>query len=439
MCDDLRRRGPRRARHPTELRDLRLNTPTPLRRELLLAFSVLLGAALLLATSALVVVLPLLRTPTESFLFIVVLIAADLVVVAAFGRRILHGAFVRPVERMVEDAERIASGDYTHRIGAMPGAELEAIRQSVNALADRLVRDQVRLAENVRSLDRTNAELVSTRDELIQTARLASIGTLASGIAHEVGNPLGALVGYVDVARMRAEREGGDPELLASIREEADRIDRIIRTLLQFARGNGEATAGPVRMHEVVERVLDLLESQGRLAGVEVRVPEHGPVPDISGHPQQVEQILVNLLLNALDALEEVEEPRLEITLSCEAGGFIRMPRRRDDDPSVVDYTHRRRVATDLDVGGPDALHTSSRVVVLTVEDNGPGVSPEHLDRLFDPFFTTKEPGKGTGLGLAICARLADGMGGRIHLEEASGGGACFVVRLPTHTGSEVS
>ena len=92
---------------------------------------------------------------------------------------------------------------------------------------------------------------------------------------------------------------------------------------------------------------------------------------------------------------------------------------------------HRRRVAQDHEAGGPDPLFTASDVVAIRVDDWGPGIADEHLDRVFDPFFTTKEPGKGTGLGLAICARLAEGMGGRMTVENVPDGGARFIIRLP--------
>ncbi len=410
----------------------------PLRREVLLAFSLLVGAALLISATALVVVFPRLRSPAEDLLFIASLVAVNVVVVVVFGRRFLHRAFVRPVETMVEDTGRIAFGDLHHRISAMPSAELEAIRESVNALADRLVQDQERLAENIRSLDRTNTELVETRDELIRVARLASVGTLASGIAHEVGNPLGALIGFADLEAIRANREGRDTELIDAIRSEAERIDRIVRTLLEFARGRAGTEVGPVDVGHVVEEVLDLLESQGRLNGFDVRYDADPVVPPILGREQQVEQILLNLALNAVDALEGTPRPAIEIELGVEEGGWSRGPRRRDDDPEAVDYTHRRRVATDDRAEGPDALHTAGQVVVLSVRDNGPGIAADRIDSVFDPFFTTKPPGKGTGMGLAICARLADGMGGRIQVDSPPGEGARFTVRLPAHTSSGV-
>jgi len=415
--------------------------PPPLRREIILAFSVIIGAATLLSGVALAVVFPRLEAPAQDVLFIAGLVAVNLLVVITFGRRFLHRTFVRPVETMVRGTSRIASGDFDHRIGRMPGAELEEIRTSVNALADCLVEDQQKLAENIRSLDQTNAELVATRDELIRIARLASVGTLASGIAHEVGNPLGALVGFADLARIQAEREGRDTELLEAVRVEADRIDRIVRTLLEFGRDRGPEgeMKESVRIEPIVARVLDLLESQGRLTDVEVSCELDPGIPTVAGRTQHVEQILLNLTLNALDAMDDTEAPRLEIGLSVEPGGYRQGPQRREDDPELVDYTHLRRVATDSRAEGPDALHTTDEIIVLSVRDNGPGIPPAQVDRLFDPFFTTKHPGEGTGMGLAICARLADGMGGRIDLESDPRGGARFKVKLPAQSHAEAT
>ncbi len=394
-------------------------------------FGALLVGALLVAAQALAVVLPQLSRPQDAVGLVFALVVLDLLVVAGFGSWFLRARFVRPVEGMVEDVRRIAAGEHRHRVAPVGTVELGAIRDSVNAMADALVKNQEVLAENIASLDQTNSELVAARDEVIQTARLASVGTLASGIAHEVGNPLGALMGFVDLARHRAERAGQDTELLEAARDEAARIDRIVRTLLEYARGRG-APSGETRIGVVVERVRDLLETQGKLDGVDVEWPAEDPdIPSVPGEAQQLEQILVNLILNALDAMAGDEHPRLSIEVELEAGGVSALPARREEDPPGLNYMHRRRVARDHDAGGPDPLFTASDVVAIRVQDYGPGIPEENLDRVFDPFFTTKEPGKGTGLGLAICARLAEGMGGRMSVENAPDGGARFIIRLP--------
>ena len=158
------------------------------------------------------------------------------------------------------------------------------------------------MARNIGSLDRTNADLVEARDQVIQSARLASVGTLSAGIAHEVGNPLGAILAYVDVARARAAELGGDIELLESIRAEARRIDRIVRSLLDYARPQQEESV-PAPPRLVMERVRELLDAQGKLDQVQ-HVWRYGEdVPDVVMVAHRLEQVMVNLLLNAVDAL----------------------------------------------------------------------------------------------------------------------------------------
>lgn len=407
-----------------------MREPPPLRRELLLSFGVLFGGAVLLAGVGLAVLLPVLDSPAQGILFIVFLVVADLVILFLFGGAFLQRTFVGPMERLAGDARRIASGEYHHRIAPSDHMELNALARSVNHMADRLIADQELLAENVASLDLTNEELVVARDQVIHAARLASVGTLAAGIAHEVGNPLGAIMAYADVAKSRLERDGVDTEILDSIREEALRIDRIVRGLLDYARPR-EAEVGPIAPAGVLAKVRDLLDNQGKLDAVDAHWATGEDVPDVWMESHRLEQVLVNLVLNALDAVEGTEDPRIVVALGVEEGGVRRLPKRRADDPPGINYMHRRRVSKDDGGKGVDPLFTARTVVVIEVHDNGPGIPDEHLETVFDPFFTTKEPGKGTGLGLSICARLIEGMGGRIRASRSPEGGACFTIRLP--------
>jgi len=384
----------------------------------------------LVAGLGLAAVLPVLDSLAEGVLFVVILVVVDLLVLFVFGGALLRSRLVAPMERLSEDAQRVAEGDYHHRADPFESLELEQVRFSMNAMADRLVSDQQRLAENVTSLEETNQELIRVRDQVVHAARLASVGTLAAGIAHEVGNPLGAIIAYVDVARSRVLRDGGDVDLLDSIRGEALRIDRIVRGLLDYARprgGQAEAQS-PV---EVLVRVRGLLEGQGKLDGVEHDWSVDEGAPDVVMQPQQLEQVLVNLILNAVQALEATTNPVLSVRLSVEQGDAFRLPRRRVGDPPGIDYMHRRRIANDEGGRKIDPLFTAEHVAVVEVVDNGPGIAEHDLDRIFDPFFTTKQLGEGTGLGLSVCARLVEGMGGRIEASNAAGGGARFTVRLP--------
>jgi C4-dicarboxylate-specific signal transduction histidine kinase len=404
--------------------------PTPLRRELLVALAVLFGGGILVASVGLALILPVVETPGEAALYIVIILLAELGILFAFGRITLGRALFNPMDRLVADVKTMATGAYDHRVRPAPTLELQAVAESVNAMAERLIQDQEALAANVASLDETNKALVEARAQVIRAARLASTGTLASGIAHELGNPLGALMAYVDVARSRAESEGGNTELLDSVREEAVRIDRIIRSLLDFARSK-ETESGPHHPWPVVERVRELLEAQGRLDQVECQWECREDLPPILIDAQRLEQVLVNLLLNALEAIETQKEKKIWVTLQEEPGPGSLLPRRRRGDPPGVNYAHRRRTATMEDGRSVVPLSAAERVVVITVEDNGPGIAREALEEVFDPFFTTKEPGKGTGLGLALSAQLVEGVGGEILAGNRKGGGAIFTLRLP--------
>jgi C4-dicarboxylate-specific signal transduction histidine kinase len=405
-------------------------------RRLLVRLALLFAVAQVIAAASVLVALPALREQTLGATLLVLLGVVDLVLLALFATWIIRGSLGGPVEPLAADIHRIADGDYHHRVGETHRIELMEIRESVNRLADRLIADQRLLAENVESLQQTNRELVIVRDQMVHSARLASVGTLAAGIAHEVGNPLGAITGFVDVARKRAQRDGAETEILDSIRSEAGRIDRIVRGLLDYARPRGGSTE-PALARDVLEGVRRLLDNQGRLDDANVVWELGANVPGLVTEAHRLEQVLVNLLLNALDAVEGAEHARILVRLYEEEGETSRWPRRREADPPGINYMHRRRLLDEE--GRVDLLASAARITVIEVSDNGPGISPEHLDRVFDPFFTTKEPGKGTGLGLSICARLVEGMGGHIEAGTGPEGGARFIIRLPGTTSLEAA
>jgi two-component system, NtrC family, sensor kinase len=404
-------------------------SPPSIRKELQLSLAFIFAAALLVGVMGAQIVLPVLQDPAEGVLYLSVLLAADLVLLFGYVSYTLRKSFVKPVETLVEDVRRMTDGG-AHRIGGMPSAELESIRVGVNALAERLRGDQQLLADNVRSLEQTNVELAEARGEVLRAARLASVGTLAAGIAHEVGNPLGAIIGYVDVARSRALKNGQDPAILDAVRDEAARIDRIIRGLLDYARPQ-ESGLRAISAQATLARVRDLLSAQGKLDGVEHVWTMDPGLPALLVETGRFEQVLVNLLLNAVDAVKGRADAR--ITVSAALAREIRptLPIRREADPSGVDYRHRRRAAAVADREGGTTPFDAPQWVEVQIADNGPGIAPEDLERVFDPFFTTKPPGMGTGLGLSICARLVESMGGTIDVRNESSGGAVFVVRLP--------
>ncbi len=389
----------------------------------------------MVAVAAVAVTLPLLESPVRALVFIGGIVLADLAILIHFLRSLVIRSVFDPLERIGEHAERIAAGAYDPTIPPEAGEELDRLIRGLNTMAEKFISDQQKLADNVRSLDLTNQELVATTEELVRAARMASVGTLASGVAHELGNPLGALMGCLDVIKRRSESGGDLAEPIDSAAEEARRIDRIVRSILEFARpselGDG---ISEVSLPEVLDRSLGLLQGRGVLNGVSVeRIVEPG-AHRVRARAQHIEQILLNLLMNALWAVKKGPDPQIRVRVTAEPALGRSGGTRRADDPPGVDYTHRRRIPLLLGRGtAREAMEVAwgARDVVLRVEDNGPGVPPDRLPRVFDPFFTTKEPGEGTGLGLTITARIVQELGGIVDAENRAEGGARFTVRLP--------
>jgi two-component system, NtrC family, sensor kinase len=401
-----------------------------LRRELLGAFAVVFAGALFVALVGILYVVPQLDTAAAAG-YVLTLLVADVVVFSWFGALLLRRRLLRPLDELVAGVEAISAGELDRRLPQSATRELDRLGTAVNQMAERLLSDRQQLTDNIRSLDETNRLLTEARNAMIRAEKMASVGRLGAGIAHEVGNPLGAIIGYLNLIGRHAD--GQRLEFVQAAEREAQRIDRIIRGLLDFARPR-EAMSQPIDVNVVVRDTLDLLRTQRRFAQLEIEtVLNEETRPIITGDPFQLQQVMVNLLVNAVDALEDVREPRVTImtvrrrTKSAEP----HVPARRKEDPPGIDYSHRRRlpVVPRWPAGDPES--ESGDVVEIVVHDNGPGLDGDLVDQVFEPFMTTKEPGKGTGLGLALCARLIEGMGGAIHAGNADDGGAAFRIILP--------
>ncbi len=351
----------------------------------------LVSAALAAASSALLLALglPLLARralDAERFGLLVVLSA---LAIAGLGALLLFRLVARPLDRLLAAASRLRASDR----GDLPplgegGLALSRAAVAFERVAGALEEERGRLAAKVDELTGANRALAEARESLLRSEKLATVGRLAAGLAHEVGNPLGAIAGYADLALARLPR-GADPDLqdaLARIAAAAARIDRTVRDLLDFARPAPAAMA-PVDLRAAVDAALRLARVQSRFRGVEVALDLPPDLPRVVADEHQLSQVFLNLLLNAGDAMGGAG--RVEIGACGDPGG-----------------------------------------VAVEVRDSGPGIPPADLPRIFDPFFTTKDPGQGTGLGLAICHRIVEDAGGDIQGGNAEGGGARFKVRL---------
>jgi signal transduction histidine kinase len=355
---------------------------------------------------------------------LLLLVLLDVLVFMALGSHLVERLVLRPMEETVVVAEAIARGEYDRRVPAGRTRESATLGRALNDLTEQLLQNQAKLAENVRSLDETNRLLNETQRELIQAEKMASIGRLGAGIAHEIGNPLGAILGYVALLRRRGLAE----DLVPGMEREAGRIDQIVRGLLDYARP-GPAAREPVDVNDSVRRAADLLRGQGRLGGISLELDLADSLPPVPGVPHRMDQLFLNLLSNAEVAMGGAGE--IAVVTRRERYKPARpVPARRADDPPGIDYSHLRRLRYGT-FRDPSRLQSETDIVRVVVADTGPGIPPEQIEAVFDPFFTTKAPGEGTGLGLAIVAGTVAEMGGRIEVSSAPGGGATFNLYLP--------
>src|SRR5947207_1610590 len=312
-----------------------------LRTELLFYLSFLAAAALLVGVATMVVVTVL--APQRTFVLLLLLVGLEVGVFVVFGGSLVQRLVLRPLARVVATADAVADGDLARRA---PDAETS----DFSTLAERL--------------NRMTDHLLDAQGQLVRSEKFASIGRLAAGIAHEVGNPLGALGTYVEVLR----RRGADGEGIAGLTRELERIDRIVRGLLDYARPQEEALA-PLDPAAVARGAYGLLEAQGALRPARCTLELEPGVPQILGRAHLLEQAIVNLVLNAVDA---------------GAGGVVILgarpwdyqphepsPQRATDLPPArfPRATQRRPVRPEFAPGQPGAL--------LFVADSGPGVPPD--------------------------------------------------------------
>jgi signal transduction histidine kinase len=276
-------------------------------------------------------------------------------------------------------------------------------------------------------LTRSIEELKQSQDLLVRQEKLASLGRLAAGVAHELNNPLAAVGGFAEALERHVaegacqeDRRFGDcREYLGMIQTEAARAAAIVRRLLDYARQR-EPSFGIVTLAQVVRDALAFVERQARLANRPIHLEIRGEGVDVRGDAQMLHQVFLNLLTNALDAVEERGEVSIAVRRASDGG------------PSGNQATRQSGEALPAarPPGRPAAV--SSGWAEVVVSDTGAGIASEHLGKVFDPFFTTKEVGKGTGLGLAICQSIVEQHGGRIQVTSPGiGRGATVTVSLP--------
>jgi two-component system NtrC family sensor kinase len=291
---------------------------------------------------------------------------------------ILANKIMNPVHQLIKASQQVSEGSLTPEIG--PISKDEEMRILQNTFKDM-----------VASMERRRAE---AENRLLQSEKQSSIGRLAAGVAHEINNPLTGVLTYTHMLLRRKDIGNDIRSDLQTIAESTERVRKIVKGLLDFSRQT-KLDREPTDVNMLIRSVISPMENQALVKGVSITFDPGENLPTVTLDRNQFQSVLINLIINALDATEP--------------GGNINI------------YT-----ATGL-----SASDTGHKGVEITIADTGSGIPPDNLDKLFDPFFSTKEVGQGTGLGLSVSYGIVQRHGGTIRVQSEVGKGSTFFIWIP--------
>ncbi|MEZ4312491.1 MAG: HAMP domain-containing sensor histidine kinase [Polyangiaceae bacterium] len=303
---------------------------------------------------------------------------------------------VRPVVEISGAARRVREGARRFEVTGRGGAELVDLSHSLAQMTERLRVEEEELRRKIAEVERYAEDLTRAQERLVRSERLASVGRLAAGLAHEIGNPLSAILGFHELLQTGDLPREEELDFLARMKRETERIHKVLRDLLDFARpaaaprDRDSEPAHACSAEGAVTGAVALVLPQKDWKGIDLTTDLDPGLPLVAIAEPRLVQLLLNLLLNAGDAVPS-------------SGGKVSVRAR----PAPGGRVH------------------------IEVEDNGPGIAPDIEDRLFEPFVTTKEVGAGTGLGLAVCRGIAEDAAGSITVTRGPLGGALFLLDLP--------
>lgn len=330
---------------------------------------------------------------TNRVIFRFVIIAALCVVVLLVILFFSTTRITIPLQKMVLATQKIAKGDLSHKVDVKSTDEIGVLANSFNQMTEDLEEAEKKLIEWGKTLEKKveerTQEIRQMQDHLVQSEKLASLGKLAAGIAHEINNPLGGILIYSQLLLEDTDKNNPYYENLEKIVKETTRCKNIVKGLLQFARPKEPETT-LTNVNDILDKALSLMESQAIFQNITIKREYSSSIPRIIADNTQLQQVFINIIINAADAMEGRGVLTLKTSL------------------------------------GEDEQH-----IEISITDTGHGIMKEDMKRLFEPFFTTKEVGSGTGLGLAISYSIIQKHDGIIEVQSQKGKGSTFTIKLP--------
>lgn len=309
---------------------------------------------------------------------------------------ILYYLVTKPISQLIYGMNRLSTGDLDYRIDINTKDEIGLLAKSFNSMADDLQQYRKRMEDWTKTLEdeiqKKTAEIVRAQEQLVNAEKLASLGRMAAGVAHELNSPLTGILTFAHLIKNRIPAGNTqDLEDINTIIEQAERCSKIVKGLLGFAR-KAESEMTKTNINSLIENTVSMVRNQSKFYNINFSINLDKTLPEVLIDANQIQQVFLNLLLNAADAMEE-------------KGNIIIETRTIEDD--------------------------GKKFIEIEFTDTGPGIPEEIKDRIFEPFFTTKPTGKGTGLGLSVSYGIIKKHKGEIFVKSEYGRGASFFVRLP--------
>jgi len=343
------------------------------------------------------------KSQTASILLTLTLVISAIILMTAFVKVV-----VKPIESLVGITDKISKGDLSKNVDITRKDEIGLLADSFNRMIKSLKKSQEEVEEYNRNLEEKiierTRELENTQAQLVQSEKMVAIGQLAAGVAHELNNPLGGILGYAQFTLEKVQK--ATPEsicqkdlesykrYLKDIETQSRRCKAIVQNLLRFSRTSKDVDFSEVSINEVLEDTLTFMEHQLMMNQISLQKNLDENIPVIEGNAGQLQQVFTNVIINAMHASES--------------------------DSSI---TINSRLAP--------ALGEFSGAVEITISDEGHGISVKNMKKLFEPFFTTKEVGKGTGLGLSVSYGIVKEHGGEMKVKSKEGKGTTFTIIIP--------
>jgi len=346
---------------------------------------------------------PLYQGLRKSERIILVYICLNAVILVLFGIYLLSRTVVKPIHRLLTITNKFEEWPPLFDKGEPSKNEIGQLFRCLKMMLKRLETNKKELKASIYSLEEANLEIKKAQDETIKSEKMASAGRLATGVAHEIGNPLSIILGYVELLKRGDLKSEENKDFIERIESEVTRINQIIRELLDFSRPSS-AEHENTGIHQLIMETVRILKPQPMMDRIEIRQELRAEKDVVWAGMAQLKQVFLNIMINAADAMIDTHS----------SDGL---------SPKVLDIE----------------TENEDDSIMIRFTDTGIGISSEELGRIFDPFYTTKEPGKGTGLGLSVCYTIIEGLGGRIRAESVLGKGSKFIVNIPLIANSEIA